>query len=66
LTDSLFKEGFGTHLVSSPYILKKMTEADNPFDGIDLILVTHTDEGHFEPQLAADFLKKIQFQRDLN
>ena len=56
LIDSLFKEGYGSYLVPSPKLINRMITAEPPFDTIDLILVTHTDEDHFDPSLTIKFL----------
>ena len=55
LIDALF-EGFGQPLVSSS-LRARMEQAEAPFDGVDLVLVTHTHADHFDPDIVGAHLQ---------
>jgi L-ascorbate metabolism protein UlaG (beta-lactamase superfamily)/pimeloyl-ACP methyl ester carboxylesterase len=55
LIDALF-EGFGQPLVSNGLRLR-MEQAEAPFDGVDLVLVTHTHADHFDPAIVGAHLQ---------
>jgi L-ascorbate metabolism protein UlaG (beta-lactamase superfamily) len=40
----------------SPETLERMVQGRPPFQHVDLVLVTHDDPDHFDPQVAAEFL----------
>ena len=59
LIDALFDEGsYDLFLVPSEETRTKMIDGIPPFDDIDLILFTHRHWDHFDPSVAAQFLKK--------
>jgi L-ascorbate metabolism protein UlaG (beta-lactamase superfamily) len=57
LIDALFQPE-PPFLAPSPGLMKQMMDGDKPFHTVSLVLVTHGDEDHFDPQLAVDFLRK--------
>jgi L-ascorbate metabolism protein UlaG (beta-lactamase superfamily) len=57
LVDALFTDGFGQYLAPVPELLAQMTSAQDPFAGIDLILVTHPHGDHFNPKPVVAHLR---------
>ncbi|UCH85075.1 MAG: MBL fold metallo-hydrolase [Candidatus Latescibacterota bacterium] len=56
LIDALFSEGFGRYLTPSLSTSRKLTNASSPFDGVDVILVTHAHDDHFDPGMVVTHL----------
>jgi L-ascorbate metabolism protein UlaG (beta-lactamase superfamily)/pimeloyl-ACP methyl ester carboxylesterase len=56
LVDALFDTGFGSYLAPSAEVVSKLAEAREPFDGVDLILVTHWHGDHFNTKMVAAHL----------
>ncbi len=52
LIDALFSEGFGTYLTPSRSARGKLKKASPPFDGVDLILVTHAHGDHVDARMV--------------
>ncbi|MCP4724765.1 MAG: MBL fold metallo-hydrolase [bacterium] len=58
LIDALFgREGIDWCVTPPRDIMKKMENAENPFDNIDLILTTHWHIDHFDPISVSNHLK---------
>jgi L-ascorbate metabolism protein UlaG (beta-lactamase superfamily) len=49
---------FDPHERLSQNIRKQLREGEAPFDGIDLILVTHTHSDHFDSKLVGEILRR--------
>jgi L-ascorbate metabolism protein UlaG (beta-lactamase superfamily) len=56
LVDGLFKTGWGTYLTPSSAVRDKMTNARDPFDKTDLLLVTHEHADHFDADMTVNHL----------
>jgi len=56
LVDALFREP-GIRCYTDPEQVAAMTLARPPFDGVDLILVSHEHSDHFEPQIVGACLQ---------
>ena len=56
LLDGLF-QGFQGAYVLPREVQDKLATAQAPFDGIDLILATHTHGDHFSPEMVGNYLK---------
>ena len=57
LIDSLFDKPNPDYRAPAPEMLDRIMRGEAPFDGIDLILVTHNHPDHFDPGLAARYLE---------
>jgi L-ascorbate metabolism protein UlaG (beta-lactamase superfamily) len=55
LVDALF-EGTKDYLAPSQELLTRMTEGSGPFADVDILLVTHPHDDHFNPKLVVGFL----------
>jgi ankyrin repeat protein/glyoxylase-like metal-dependent hydrolase (beta-lactamase superfamily II) len=57
LIDALFDKPNPEYRAPSPEVLDKIMKGTAPFDGIDLVLVTHNHPDHFDPKLAARYME---------
>jgi L-ascorbate metabolism protein UlaG (beta-lactamase superfamily) len=60
LIDALFDKPNPEYRAPSPEVLDKIMKGEAPFDGVDLLLVTHNHPDHFDAGLAARYLEKNQ------
>jgi L-ascorbate metabolism protein UlaG (beta-lactamase superfamily) len=58
LMDGLFSKPNPVYRAPSPETIKSMIKGEAPFDGIDLVLVTHNHSDHFDPALAVRYLEE--------
>lgn len=56
LVDALFREP-DIPCYTDPEALAAITRAEPPFDGVDLILISHAHPDHFDPQIVGTFLQ---------
>ncbi len=56
LVDALFDKPNPEYRSPSPEVLEKMMKGEPPFDGVDLVLVTHNHPDHFDAALAARYV----------
>jgi L-ascorbate metabolism protein UlaG (beta-lactamase superfamily) len=56
--DAMFDEGWGSYLVPSRSTRGKMKQAEAPFDDLDLILVTHWHDDHFDADMVTQHLRR--------
>jgi L-ascorbate metabolism protein UlaG (beta-lactamase superfamily) len=56
LIDALFDKPNPEYRAPSPDVLEKIMKGDAPYDGVDLVLVTHDHPDHFDASLAARYL----------
>jgi L-ascorbate metabolism protein UlaG (beta-lactamase superfamily) len=59
LIDALFDKPNPEYRAPSPDVLEKLMKGAAPFDGIDLVLVTHNHPDHFNPSLAVRYLETV-------
>ena len=52
LMDALFDSGYGLFLTPPSDVLRQLTEARGPFADVDLLLITHQHDDHFNPKLV--------------
>jgi L-ascorbate metabolism protein UlaG (beta-lactamase superfamily) len=57
LIDALFDKPNPDYRAPSPEVLDKIMKGEAPFDGIDLVLVTHNHPDHVNPGLAVRYLE---------
>jgi ankyrin repeat protein/L-ascorbate metabolism protein UlaG (beta-lactamase superfamily) len=57
LVDALFDEPNPEYRAPSPQTIEAMIKGGAPFDGVDLVLVTHDHPDHFDAALAARYLE---------
>jgi L-ascorbate metabolism protein UlaG (beta-lactamase superfamily) len=57
LIDALFEKPNPDYRAPAPETLDKIMKGEAPFDGIDLVLVTHDHPDHFDAGLAVRFLE---------
>ncbi len=57
LIDALFDKPNPVYRAPGAELLEKMKKGEPPFDGVDLILVTHNHSDHFSPGLALQYLQ---------
>jgi L-ascorbate metabolism protein UlaG (beta-lactamase superfamily) len=57
LIDALIPQNPYGYVGPPPAVAKKMIQAEAPFDGIDLVLVSHNHLDHFDSGLVAQFLE---------
>jgi L-ascorbate metabolism protein UlaG (beta-lactamase superfamily) len=60
LIDALFKNTITDYTAPSPQVLEKIMKGEAPFDGVDLVLVTHNHPDHFDAPLAAAYLRAFR------
>ncbi|MBN2207184.1 MAG: PD40 domain-containing protein [Candidatus Aminicenantes bacterium] len=56
LIDALFDKPNPEYRAPEPETLDKIMKGEPPFDGVDLVLVTHNHPDHFEPGLGVRYL----------
>jgi L-ascorbate metabolism protein UlaG (beta-lactamase superfamily) len=56
LIDALFDKPNTEYRAPSPEILDKIMKGEVPYDGVDLLLVTHSHPDHFDAALAARYV----------
>lgn len=56
LIDALFKEGFNNYVVPDSNTIELINSNKKPFNGIDLVLVTHKHGDHFDPEMLLSFM----------
>lgn len=59
LIDALFDKPHPEYRAPSPDVLEKIMKGEAPFDGMDLVLVTHSHPDHFSPGLAVRYLEAV-------
>jgi L-ascorbate metabolism protein UlaG (beta-lactamase superfamily) len=59
LIDALFDKPNPEYRGPAPEALDKLMNGLAPFDGVDLVLVTHNHPDHFDPALAARYLEAV-------
>lgn len=57
LIDALFDKPNPEYRAPAPGILDKILKGEPPFDGVDLVLVTHNHPDHFDPALAVRYME---------
>lgn len=57
LIDSLFDKPNKEYRAPSSAVLEQIIRGEAPYDGVDLLLVTHNHADHFDPVLAARYLE---------
>jgi L-ascorbate metabolism protein UlaG (beta-lactamase superfamily) len=57
LIDALFDKPNPEYRAPANDVLEKMRLGEPPFDGVDLVLVTHNHPDHFDPALAVRYLE---------
>lgn len=58
LIDALFNNGWNTYLTPSDTIISKIIKQQAPFNKIDLMLITHNHEDHFNDSIVVAYLNK--------
>jgi len=56
LVDALFDEGYDSYLTPSKQIVKKLYNHEEPFNYVDLLLITHDHGDHFSPDMVAEYI----------
>jgi glyoxylase-like metal-dependent hydrolase (beta-lactamase superfamily II) len=59
LVDALFDKPNPEYRAPAPEVLEKIMKGATPFDGVDLVLVTHNHPDHFEARLAVRYLETL-------
>jgi L-ascorbate metabolism protein UlaG (beta-lactamase superfamily) len=59
LIDALFDKPNPEYRAPSPEVLDKIMKGEPPFDGVDLVLVTHNHPDHFDASLAARYMETV-------
>jgi|GEM_PF-910026 len=59
LVDALFDRPNPHYRAPAPGVLDKLLKDEAPFDGVDLVLVTHNHPDHFDAGLAARFMEAL-------
>jgi L-ascorbate metabolism protein UlaG (beta-lactamase superfamily) len=59
LIDALFDKPNPEYRAPSPAVLDKIMKGEPPFDGVDLVLVTHNHPDHFDASLAARYMETV-------
>ncbi len=57
LIDSIFDKPNPATRVPAPETIERIMKGEPPFDGIDLVLVTHKDPDHFEAALTVRYME---------
>jgi len=60
VVDAMFDEGWDYYLVPTPSVLDKMKMAEPPFDDVDVILITHWHDDHFDAEIVGEHLRHNQ------
>ncbi|MGA2533330.1 MAG: MBL fold metallo-hydrolase [Candidatus Aminicenantales bacterium] len=58
LIDALFDKPNQAYRAPSPDVLDKIMRGEAPFDGVDVLLVTHNHPDHFDAVLAARYMER--------
>ena len=56
LIDALFNNGWNTYLIPTDSIVSKIIHQQAPFDGVNLMLITHNHEDHFNDSMVIAYL----------
>ena len=59
LIDALFDKPNPEYRAPAPEVLDKMLKCAAPFDGVDLVFVTHNHPDHFDARLAVRYLETV-------
>jgi len=59
LIDALFNKPNAEYRAPSPEVLEKIMKGEAPYDGVDLLVVTHNHPDHFDALLAARYLETL-------
>ena len=59
LVDALFDKPNPEYRSPAPDVLEKIRKGAVPFDGVDLVLVTHNHPDHFDASLAVHYLESL-------
>ena len=59
LIDALFDKPNKEYRTPSQEVLGKIMKGEAPFDGVDLVLVTHDHPDHFDASLAARYMETV-------
>jgi L-ascorbate metabolism protein UlaG (beta-lactamase superfamily) len=59
LIDALFDKPNPEYRAPSPEVLDRIMKGAAPFDGVDLVLVTHNHPDHFDARLAVRYLESF-------
>jgi L-ascorbate metabolism protein UlaG (beta-lactamase superfamily) len=59
LVDALFNKPNPDYRAPAPETLDKIMKGEAPFDGVDLVLVTHDHPDHFDAGLAVRYLEAV-------
>jgi L-ascorbate metabolism protein UlaG (beta-lactamase superfamily) len=59
LIDGLFDKPNPEYRAPSPDVLAKIMKGEAPYDGVDLVLVTHDHPDHFDARLVARYLETV-------
>jgi L-ascorbate metabolism protein UlaG (beta-lactamase superfamily) len=59
LIDALFNKPNQEYRAPSPEVLDKIMKGEAPYDGVDLLLVTHNHPDHFDASLAARYMETV-------
>lgn len=57
MIDALFKQSVEQYRAPSPEIIDKIMKGEPPYDGIDLLMVTHNHPDHFDPLMVARYME---------
>lgn len=58
LIDALFKNGWGNYLIPSDSVVSKIIDQQEPFNNVNLLLITHNHEDHFNDSMVVAYLNR--------
>ena len=58
LIDALFSGGYGLFSIPPKEVIKRIIDANPPFDSVDACFLTHYHKDHCDPALIQEYLKK--------